>query len=275
MVCGVTAAGLVLVTASLPARGYGECAYRGGCGDPGHACTRWDDCRYDSGECGYRSGCYYGPADPPPRHKWRPRPKWTPEKHAWRDARKPAPPPPERRPKREPDGDVAASQPEQGEDDGRGEATETGDANGIRPRHKAAANGEIPERYRQMRNEVGHTLTAIRNGVSLYRDHCDACHGAAGEGDGPRAQEASPSLPALPHTLARDFSTDAYLIWTIMQGGEPIGTDKPAFEDKLSERQAWQIIAYMRAGFPARGPSKAVRQTMQTQTTDDGHSTDR
>ena len=34
------------------------------------------------------------------------------------------------------------------------------------------------------------------------------------------------------------------------EGGDPFGTEMPAFKDRLTEEQIWQIIAYMRAGFP-------------------------
>jgi len=37
------------------------------------------------------------------------------------------------------------------------------------------------------------------------------------------------------------------------EGGAPFGTRIPAFKDALSQEQIWQIIAYMRAGFPALG----------------------
>jgi hypothetical protein len=37
------------------------------------------------------------------------------------------------------------------------------------------------------------------------------------------------------------------------EGGAPFGTRIPASKDPLSQEQIWQIIAYMRAGFPALG----------------------
>ena len=43
---------------------------------------------------------------------------------------------------------------------------------------------------------------------------------------------------------------DEYLLWAISEGGAPFGTDMPAFKDALSRDEIWQIIAYMRAGFP-------------------------
>jgi mono/diheme cytochrome c family protein len=42
-------------------------------------------------------------------------------------------------------------------------------------------------------------------------------------------------------------------MWAISDGGAPFGTKMPAFKHALDEEQIWQIITYMRAGFPAMG----------------------
>jgi mono/diheme cytochrome c family protein len=45
-------------------------------------------------------------------------------------------------------------------------------------------------------------------------------------------------------------SVDEYLLWTISEGGVQLGTEMPAFKEVLTEQQIWQIVIYMRAGFP-------------------------
>lgn len=251
---------------AAPADAYSGCA-------PDRYCPPWRaDCgRYDCldrRDCDYGRTCYYGPADPPPRHPWRAEEPWAPEKHAWREfpeEQRPAPPPPARRPdppseqRQTAEVEAEPERPEQPEPD---ETAAVEAETEMRPRRQAG----IPERYQRAENSVGHTLIAIQSGASLYRENCASCHGAAGEGDGPRAQTVNTPMPALPYTLEQSYSTDAYLLWTIMEGGTPVGTEKPAFRDKLTTEQAWQIIAYMRAGFPARSPAQPLRQTMQTQT---------
>ncbi|WP_210209125.1 c-type cytochrome [Dichotomicrobium thermohalophilum] len=263
--------GILALPDVTPAHAYGAC-------EPYEFCPPWRECvRHDCYElgCVYGRTCYYGPADPPPRHPWRAEEPWTPEKHAWRDylkhdeakpplpARRPAPP-------NEPTQTVDADSLDQDWQDepprANGDTDLSGDSVEMKPRRRAAVEGEIPERYQEAENTVGHSLTAIEAGASLYRENCASCHGAAGEGDGPRAQALRPTMPSLPYTLEQDYSTDAYLLWTIMEGGEPFGTEKPAFKNELTTEQAWQIIAYMRAGFPARSPEQPLRQTMQTQT---------
>ncbi len=255
-----------------PARAIGGCVVHE-YGPPWRGCGHYDSDRLD---CGYGRTCaYYGPPDPPPRHRWRPEPAWAPQKHPWRgywrEAETP-PPLPVRKPNRAPvptetaEGD--SSEEAQHEQPARSEIAESEpdeDPSAATARRRAAAAGRIPARYQAAENTVGHTLSAIEQGARLYRERCASCHGAAGEGDGPRAQSAGPPMPSLPFTLGQDYSTDAYLLWTIMEGGDPFGTEKPGFADDLTTEQAWQIIAYMRAGFPARGPARPLRQSLETQ----------
>jgi len=226
----------------------------------------YDDCRIDAyrdGACrGYDGGCYHADAcyrEPwvPPRHRWRPEewdaPRRAPE--ARRDWSRPmaTPPPPERKALRDADEPEeprrADAEPEPRDEDAGIARPAEGDAL-ANPRREAAANGEIPRRFRDMRNTVGHTVSAIAAGAELYQRHCAACHGPRGAGDGPRAQRFDARMPDFGYTVDQDYATDAYLIWTIMQGGQPVGTGKPGFQDTLSERQAWQIVAYLRAGLP-------------------------
>ncbi len=46
------------------------------------------------------------------------------------------------------------------------------------------------------------------------------------------------------------MAVDEYLLWTISEGGKPFETDMPAFKDVLTPEEIWQVIAFMRAGFP-------------------------
>lgn len=226
----------------------------------------YDHCRADAywnGPCrGYDGGCYhpdecYREPWVPPRHRWR-REEWDAPRRrpeAQRDWSQPmaTPPPPERKALRgadEPDEPRRAdSEPDPQDEDAEAATPPQGDAL-ANPRREAAENNAIPRRFRDMRNTVGHTVTAIAAGAELYQRYCATCHGPRGAGDGPRAQRFSARMPDLGYTVDQDHATDAYLIWTIMQGGVSVGTEKPGFEDTLSERQAWQIIAYLRAGLP-------------------------
>jgi mono/diheme cytochrome c family protein len=60
-----------------------------------------------------------------------------------------------------------------------------------------------------------------------------------------------PSPALLAHLIRMPDTVDEYLLWAISDGGKPFGTKMPAFKDALTEEQIWQIVTYMRAGFPA------------------------
>ncbi|HUK08097.1 MAG TPA: CopD family protein [Stellaceae bacterium] len=87
-------------------------------------------------------------------------------------------------------------------------------------------------------------VETIAAGAPLYRDNCAQCHGRYGYGDGANA----PQLAVKPADLARvhvAHHSDGSLFWWVRHGkGEGA---MPAFADLLSEEQAWDLVAYLRA----------------------------
>ena len=118
-------------------------------------------------------------------------------------------------------------------------------------RFSTFVNKRVPDEYVTAQNDVGYTIKAIAAGGPLYAVHCVQCHGATGLGNGQLATALSPSPALLAYMVQQPIAIDQYLLWTISEGGKPFGTAMPAFKDKLSEEQIWQIVAYLRAGFPA------------------------
>lgn len=81
------------------------------------------------------------------------------------------------------------------------------------------------------------------NGESIYVDKCTPCHGPSGKGDGPQADQL-PNPPAALGTaeLARQSTpSDWYTI--ITQGN--LERFMPPFSNSLSERQRWDVVAYL------------------------------
>ncbi len=83
-------------------------------------------------------------------------------------------------------------------------------------------------------------VTAAAPGKPLYEANCAVCHGTTGRGDGP----AGKSLPVTPfdlttHVLQHD---EQYLDAVITNGRGYM----PAFKDKLTQDQIYQVIAYTR-----------------------------
>lgn len=116
-------------------------------------------------------------------------------------------------------------------------------------RHHYVMDRGLPEPYRNLTNPLTTSPESIATGERLYQTSCASCHGAQGRGDGPAADALTPQPANLRH-LARMsmMANDAYLYWTIAEGGQPVETDMPAFKEALSSDEIWSIIHYVRRG---------------------------
>jgi mono/diheme cytochrome c family protein len=99
-----------------------------------------------------------------------------------------------------------------------------------------------PASARRLENPVLGNEAAVDRGMFQYQKHCKSCHGENGDGTGDRAGELS--VMPTNFTNAREMSrlTDGELFWKITHGHRPM----PAFEDKLTERERWQVVDYIR-----------------------------
>jgi mono/diheme cytochrome c family protein len=117
-------------------------------------------------------------------------------------------------------------------------------------RFSTFVNGDIPHQYSAAENTVGYTVRAIAEGGPLYHAHCQKCHGVMGLGNGDLAYSLKPSPALLAYMVQQPIAVDQYLLWSIAEGGKQFGTAMPAFKNRLSQEQIFQIVAYLRAGFP-------------------------
>lgn len=95
-----------------------------------------------------------------------------------------------------------------------------------------------------LRPAVPYHALSIANGLGLYRQHCAACHGPAGHGDGP----AAAGLPARPADLTAGHTADhtaGDLFWWLTHGIPRSGM--PGFGDRLSEEERWDLVNAVRA----------------------------
>ncbi len=106
----------------------------------------------------------------------------------------------------------------------------------------------VPEEYASLTSSVESGYKAIAAGNALYEEYCAACHGAEGRGDGPQATvlEHKPADFTDPH-MAEEM-TDAAFFWRISEGIPD--EDMPAWKDKLTEQQRWQLVQYLRTFAP-------------------------
>ena len=90
---------------------------------------------------------------------------------------------------------------------------------------------------------VSYGAPAVARGAAIYAQNCAVCHGADGRGDGPAAA-GLPIKPAdltEPHLFAHNVGD---LYWWI---GHGIGGVMPGFEGKLTPRDRWNVIQFIRA----------------------------
>ncbi|MEM7685745.1 MAG: cytochrome c [Pseudomonadota bacterium] len=117
-------------------------------------------------------------------------------------------------------------------------------------RQDTVVAGQIPPVYRGVENPFDPTVQVLLAGKQIYARDCAGCHGQRGFGDGDAGYALDPSPALLVVLNDTPTAADEYLIWALSDGGEPFGSDMPAFRDRLSRDEMWHVIAYMRAGFP-------------------------
>ncbi|VVE73089.1 sulfonate ABC transporter ATP-binding protein SsuB [Pandoraea captiosa] len=105
---------------------------------------------------------------------------------------------------------------------------------------------------------TGFTVQSIARGSRVYAAQCAACHGADGRGEGPLAA----TLDRWPPTMASALLSrraDGELFWHVLYGmRREQGVTMPGFAGRLSDREIWAALDYMRvlsasAGMAAGG----------------------
>lgn len=113
-----------------------------------------------------------------------------------------------------------------------------------------------PDTYR--RTDTAYAAVSVARGAELFGQHCIACHGVGGRGDGPLAK-STPKPPANltePHTA---LHTAGDMFWWLTHG-LPAG-GMPGFESTMSVEERWDMVNFLRAfssGFQARILTPAV-----------------
>jgi mono/diheme cytochrome c family protein len=127
---------------------------------------------------------------------------------------------------------------------------------GVRSRSlrlNAGAQAQEPRRdpeARNLKNPEPQNAESVEAGKKLYQRHCAACHGPNGKGDGGMALSGGE-----PSDLTDDAwdhgSTDGEIFVVIRDG---VSADMLAYKEKLTEKQIWQVVNYIRSIGPK--PSK-------------------
>jgi cbb3-type cytochrome c oxidase subunit III len=95
----------------------------------------------------------------------------------------------------------------------------------------------------KLKNPVASDAGSIAEGKQLFGRYCAACHGPGGKGDGGMA--LSGGTPSDLTDEKWDFgSTDGEIFAVIRDG---TSSDMEAYKDKLSEKQIWTIVNFVRS----------------------------
>lgn len=97
-------------------------------------------------------------------------------------------------------------------------------------------------KIRKLKNPVPTTAQSLATGLQLYRQHCQSCHGARGDGRGQKAPELSVAPGDFTDVRKMHGLTDGELYWQITKGESPM----PAFERKVSQKGRWALVDYIR-----------------------------
>lgn len=98
----------------------------------------------------------------------------------------------------------------------------------------------------------------IADGRSLYVTYCASCHGLNLEGQ-PNWQQPLPNgmMPAPPHDATGHtwHHPDTFLFQITKYGGQSVAppgyvSGMPAFGNQLTDRQIWDILAYIKSTWP-------------------------
>ena len=124
---------------------------------------------------------------------------------------------------------------------------------GPMPRHHVAMMWGIPAPYTSMHNPLPVSQAPIKRGATVYAANCVSCHGTTGLGDGEAGRNLSPRPGNLVWLSQMPMARwDAFMYWTIAEGGTQFGSAMPAFKDALSKDDIWSVTAYVQARLPQK-----------------------
>jgi mono/diheme cytochrome c family protein len=96
---------------------------------------------------------------------------------------------------------------------------------------------------------VAQTPARALPGQAVYEEHCAVCHGSGGQADGPGAAALPVKPPAFAEARLMQGLPDDFLFRVISEGSGAVGLapQMPAFGRRLTERQIWDVVGYVRS----------------------------
>lgn len=102
---------------------------------------------------------------------------------------------------------------------------------------------QIPETAKSEVNPIQPTAAVLEQGKSLYEKHCQKCHGATGEGDGPDADpDEMPEDLSDPSRAARN--PEGVVFYKVWNGRKR--PKMPAFKTEMTKDEVWTVVSYVK-----------------------------
>jgi mono/diheme cytochrome c family protein len=106
-----------------------------------------------------------------------------------------------------------------------------------------AGGWTLPPTAADEKNPFAGDQKAVDTGRTLFKKHCERCHGPGGKGDGP---DADPDVQEdMDLTVARRAARnpDGVVFFKMWNGRSK--PKMPAVKDDLTNEQVWQIVSYV------------------------------
>lgn len=96
-------------------------------------------------------------------------------------------------------------------------------------------------------NPVDATFKSVARGQKLYQTHCQVCHGAKGNGDGPVSSSGGGPLSGVFPVHTATSRSDGFIFNVIRIGaGDAQGYRMPAYGYRMTAREIWDTVNYVR-----------------------------
>jgi mono/diheme cytochrome c family protein len=125
-------------------------------------------------------------------------------------------------------------------------------AHGAAQQHQHEGGAHRHPEAAKLQNPVPADAASIEAGKKIYAKTCAECHGESGKGDGTMADEYTPRPPDLTDAEWKHGSTDGEIFVLIRDGSK--GTAMKAYGSRMSPRDIWNVVNYLRSIGPAKSP---------------------